>query len=153
MRIFVRVHNHFYIYYLLMSYCLIVLIGTCNPNCISVLVLRQSSIYCLNACLIAVGVHIPMSRASIKYPRYSLLTEFTTRRTKTPTEVGVVILILVVKNINHFSHLSLSQSKLFYNFLSLFLCSSLADCNLSSNKLVRLWISSKFGLGEVSSFG
>ena len=147
-----------------MSYCLIVLIGTCNPNCISVLVLRQSSMYCLNACLIAVGVHIPMSRglfsevSRIKYPRYSLTSWstdilFTTRRTKTPTEVGVVILILVVKNINHFSHLSLSQSKLFYNFLSLFLCSSLADCNLSSNKLVRLWISSKFGLGEVSSFG
>ena len=121
-----------------MSYCLIVLIGTCNPNCVSVLVLRQSSIYCLNACLIAVGVHIPMSRglfsevSRIKYPRYSLPSWstdilFTTRRTKTPTEVGVVMGRLIFKNINHLSHLSLSKSKLFNNFLSLFLCRSLTN--------------------------
>ena len=44
-----------------MSYCLIVLIGSCNPICVSVLVIRQSLPYCLIRCLNACDM--PMSRA------------------------------------------------------------------------------------------
>ena len=44
-----------------MSYCLIVLIGSCNPICVSVSVIRQSLLYCLIRCLNACDM--PMSRA------------------------------------------------------------------------------------------
>ena len=94
LRIFVRVHNHFYIYYLLMSYCLIVLIGTCNPISVSVTTLRQSSVYCLNACLIAfICLWVePCSFERKVLSRIILsITFLSTRHTKTPTiKVGVI---------------------------------------------------------------